>query len=406
MKKYILTLAAIALSFSFANAQNLYIDEVVEVPQGAIGKVAVKYETGGYELKALQLKLDLPAGITVGTNSDDETYEILDAKASKFSVTYANNGWNAFSASTAFSADTEGKGTFMNIFLAADASLGIGTTHEVTVKGPMVSRVVDGASQAYYLDDFTFTVKIVENRVVLDENSTTLPEAAENVNVKVQRTIKGGNWSTICLPFAMTAEQISSAFGEAQIAEFTGCVPTYASDADQYAESITVNFSSASTMEANHPYLIKVSDDIAEFNVDGVNIAPATNVDDLTLALDETKVSRTLFHYNYFIGNYIAGTPVEAGSVIISGNKFYVTKGTTIKAFRGYFFFEVDVIADMISAGLSNVKMNIDGDATSIEAINGEPNNDGIYDMSGRKLNEMPKTKGVYVIDGKKVAIK
>lgn len=50
-----------------------------------------------------------------------------------------------------------------------------------------------------------------------------MPEAAEGVNVRVKRTIKANEWSTLVLPFAMTAEQVKSAFGnDVQLADFTG----------------------------------------------------------------------------------------------------------------------------------------------------------------------------------------
>ena len=54
MKKYILALAVLAFGYTFADAQNLFVDDVVEAPQGGMAKVAIKYQTGGYDLKALQ----------------------------------------------------------------------------------------------------------------------------------------------------------------------------------------------------------------------------------------------------------------------------------------------------------------------------------------------------------------
>lgn len=76
--------------------------------------------------------------------------------------------------------------------------------------------------------------------------------AETNANVRVRRTIKAGEWNTICLPFAMTAEQVKGAFGnDVQIGDFND----YEFDGDV----ISVKFRNATAIEANHPYIIKVA---------------------------------------------------------------------------------------------------------------------------------------------------
>ena len=43
--------------------------------------------------------------------------------------------------------------------------------------------------------------------------------------VRVKRTINANEWSTICLPFAITAEQVKGVFGDdVQLGDFTGAV--------------------------------------------------------------------------------------------------------------------------------------------------------------------------------------
>ena len=259
-------------------------------------------------------------------------------------------------------------------------------------------------------DKITFNIKVVENRVVLDEDSETAPIATtESVNVLVKRTLKADTWSTICLPFAMTEAQVKEAFGDdVQVADFTGCEAS-GEDGDYYA-AIKVKFATVSSMDANHPYLIKVSTPISHdegFKVDGVNISPE---EDPVIQKDHERVkvgTKWYDYYNNFFGTYVANTAIDAGSVILSGNKFYITKGTSTKGFRGWFFFDNIAIKDIEAAmAEGSVKMLIDDDPTAVENIDIVANPEGIFDMSGRKLNNMPKTKGVYVIDGKKVTIK
>ena len=82
--------------------------------------------------------------------------------------------------------------------------------YPVTLQGTMFEY---NQSDKDYADDVTFMVKVV-NRITLDENSTLPPVAHEGVNVKVVRTIKANEWSTVCLPFAMNLTKAKAAFGD------------------------------------------------------------------------------------------------------------------------------------------------------------------------------------------------
>ena len=100
-----------------------------------------------------------------------------------------------------------------------------------------------------------------------------------------------------------------------------------------------------------------------------------------------------------------ASTTVPSGSYILWANEtnpigFYKADGTTntVAANRAY------LTAD--GAG-SRLMIDFDGDATAIEAIesNTRTVNDGIYyDLQGRRV--LNPTKGLYIVNGKKVVIK
>lgn len=52
------------------------------------------------------------------------------------------------------------------------------------------------------------------------------------------------------------------------------------------------------------------------------------------------------------------------------------------------------------------VNGNAEEGTTGLETIeNEEPTIDNWYDLSGRKLNGMPKTKGIFIKNGKRVAV-
>lgn len=248
------------------------------------------------------------------------------------------------------------------------------------------------SSDKDYADDVTFKVNVV-NFLVLDETSTVAPVAATGVNVKVKRTINANEWSTICLPFAMSEEQVKAAFGnDVELKNFSSW--SSETNIDDEIVSINVGFTSVNAIEANHPYVIKVSTAISEFTVDGVDIDPA----DAEVVVGKGKTKGT------FYGNYVAGTEVPEENLFISGNKFYYSTGsTTIKAFRGYFELK-DVLDSYYDEAPSRVVFDF-GDVTGIQKISAQGQNDGIYyDLSGRRV-EKP-SKGVFIVNGKKVIIK
>ena len=223
-----------------------------------------------------------------------------------------------------------------------------------------------------------------DGRVVLDETSTTAPDVANGVDVRVKRTINAGEWSTICLPFAMSQAQCQAAFGsDVEIGDFTGCTVV--------DDNVSVNFSNVTAMEANHPYIIKVSSAVSEFTVDGVDIA-ADNA--------EVKVNKSGRKYNRFIGNYENGTELEDGFLFLNANKFYFSNGSTkIKAFRGYFNLET---ADAYYEESRRIVLNF-GDATGIETIV-KDEADKVFNLSGQQVKA--PAKGVFVKNGKKIIVK
>lgn len=412
MKKFIFLFAALFLGLSQVSAQEIYVDNFT-APEGGVQKFEVKYK--GIEGKTIQgyiFKFEFPEGLSLVTNEDDEAiFEYGDGNT-KFDVKSTATGFQA-SPSSKTSQLSGSEGTLLTLTLQVNDPLVEGNTANVKVYGASLTEKVentDGTSSYKDLDTdpFDFTVTIVENRVTLDEAvgvTSDTPTGTQNVLVK--RTIKAGNWGTICLPFAMTGDQVKAAFGEGvEIGDFTGYDPTY--DDDDFVTSIKVNFSSVditSGMVANHPYIIKVEDAISEFKCDNVEIAPS----------EEPIVHfGTTRKYKDFVGTYSVinnlGSTDEP-CLFLSGNKFYYATGNTkLKAFRGYFAF-YEFLKEFDPEAGAKISISVDGEATSIDGIGMQRIAEGVYDLSGRKiqlengdLNKLQK--GVYIIDGKKVTIK
>lgn len=242
----------------------------------------------------------------------------------------------------------------------------------------------------------TFTVTIAEPvdlRTVLDETSTVAPAAATGVDVRVKRTIKANEWSTICLPFAMTEAQCKAAFGnDVQLGDFTSWSSEDNSDGD--IVKINVGFTPVTAIEANHPYIILVSAGLQEFTADGVDIDAE---EEPTVQVGKKKTDK-----GFFIGSYIAGTEIPEDDLFLNSSMFWYSKGNTkMKAFRGYFEF-ADVLTEVEEAS-SRIMFEFNEQTTGIRTVTSSE--DGKYfDLQGRGVK--PTKKGLYIKDGKKVVIK
>lgn len=267
-----------------------------------------------------------------------------------------------------------------------------------------------GISSKDYVDDVTFKVKVVaKHTIVLDELSTTAPANATGVDVTVKRTINANEWSTICLPFAMTNAQLKAAFGDdVKLADFDGIETTY--DTDENVTNIRVKFNEATSIEANHPYLIEVTNAITSFSTENVDIEvedePSVNKDEYRTG-SGTKKDPYVFHYNSFIGSYVAATDIPEECLFLNENKFWYSTGMTkMKAFRAYFDF-YDVLSDVENAA-ARIIFAFSDETTGIRTIeNGQltiDNDAPMYNLAGQKVSK--SYKGIVIQNGVKRIVK
>lgn len=241
----------------------------------------------------------------------------------------------------------------------------------------------------------TEAVHVANSVIELDENSTEVPASASNVDVQVLRTIKADEWSTICLPFTATGEQVKQAWGEdVQLASFTG----WESEEDGTGAIVAINvmFSSANPADgipANTPMLIKVSKAAETATFDGVTIEPEEE--------PMVQVGKKASERGRFYGTY-KKTIVPEENMFLSGNKFWYSTGkTTIKGYRGYFEFR-DVLDAYYDGSEVKVYMFIDEDATGISKSFPSGENLGeAYNLAGQRV--AGNYKGIVIENGKKI---
>ncbi|MBP5513553.1 MAG: hypothetical protein J6Y04_02065 [Bacteroidaceae bacterium] len=417
MKKFLLSLIAL-LGVVSANAQVTTTDvsgyeyaiyaESLEAAVGTTAKLPI-YMKNAETVASFQFQIVLPADLA-------DTFKKAGLNADRF---------NADNGGTVFDANKQPDGSVMVIatvlhddgFTAADApilylDLPISSTmaageYPIIVKATELSGVGGVGSRSEKITEEIVSKLTIVDFVTLDENSTTVPEEYVG-NVLVKRSIKAGQWSTICLPFAI--DDPVAVFGDGvELADFTDYEETY-DEAEENVISIAVHFSTVTSMEANHPYIIKVTNPVTYedgFKVEDATLEPSQ--DDAIVEYDNGLTGKRRVVYGTFYGTYVAETVVPENSLFISNNKFFYSTGATkMKAFRGYFDF-VDEIANKVVASTVKMQFDVDG-TTKIDDLHLVDTAGAVYTVDGkfigRDVDLKKLQKGIYVIDGKKVAIK
>lgn len=382
MKKLVSSMFALFGFAVFATAQTVTVADVEALPGQTVSAV-IELEAPADTYTGVQFALQFPAtGFSVAATGAASGWvgsiEYNTVSAGK--VKFAAAGSKAFTEAA------------IAVEFTVDGSLAL-NEYDVTV----TDIVFEGTGGNANVADVPFKVTVTD-RLTLDEASTVAPAAATGINVKVKRSIKAGEWSTICLPFAMNKSQADAAFGSGYVVkQYTGYTATI-DESTLIPSAITVNFaeytlSALKKMQPGTPYLIKTTKDIESFDVDGVNIS--TDLNDVSG--DETNYGLT----GKFKG-VLAKTTVPNNGLFISDNKFYYSTGnTTIKAFRGWFNLEAVL---NVPAG-APVFINIDGETTGIENIQRTAGDDRYYNLNGQHVENLKKGQ-IYIKNNKKVVVK
>ncbi|MBQ1581872.1 MAG: hypothetical protein II107_05305, partial [Prevotella sp.] len=259
---------------------------------------------------------------------------------------------------------------------------------------------VNPNANAVELDPLESMLTIDKNAGYVDlaETEEVAPEDAESVDVRVYRTFTDNEWSTICLPFAMDEDQVKAAFGEGvELGDFVDWEVVENDKGD--VDKIYLKFDPVTSIEANHPYIIKTTSAKYPFVVEGVKIVVEEE--------PYTEVRHSNKIRSYLTGTYVANTTVPTNCLFLSGNKFWYSTGKTkMKAFRAYFELD-DVLSSVESAG-AKIFITFDGNPTSIEGVSSEVENNDIYSVSGQYMGKDSKRlqRGIYIVNGKKVVKK
>ena len=259
---------------------------------------------------------------------------------------------------------------------------------------------------------FSLYAKLTKNELTLADNSSNdeaIAAAAASgkvyeVTLSGRTLYKDGSWNTLCLPFDVTTAS-GTLSGDGVQAMTLDTTTSNLTDG-----TLTLNFDAATTIPAGTPFIIK-------WDESGTDI---TNPVFEGVTIDATSHDATVTDVLTFTGTYAPVSIASGGDntklYLGSGNTlYYPNAAMTIGCQRAYF-----QLADGITAGEpvsgSNAKqirafnLNFgDDEATGIlttNLTNSTNSSNEWYSLDGRMLNGKPSRAGVYINNGKKVAIK
>lgn len=220
--------------------------------------------------------------------------------------------------------------------------------------------------------------------------------------VTLLRTFVGdGGWYTLCLPFALTAEDISTKFLGADFQEFTGVTM----NADN---TFNLDFKSVSQTQPGVPYIVRP--------VEGTEITDPVFINKLISEAQPLSVVHALqtepFSEYSFTGIYnstdLFQVDPSAGKTIrfvnADGTQLVrpINDGTKLKATRAY----VRLPAPDTKAMIRHHEGETDG--IYHLTVDSPSRHTGVYDLGGRYMGPSAEglARGVYIMDGRKIVIK
>lgn len=282
-----------------------------------------------------------------------------------------------------------------------DISDGAWGDFEMSIKGATVGLTLKFANvkksdNMFYLDEVKITQpKVTEETVVLDEISDNISDVikanADNVvTVTLKRSISKDYLNTVCLPFALSADQVAEVFGEGSVvSDYTSVTGT------------VMNFTPVTEMVANHPYIVNATETFDTKNIAGVTLK--------TIAGNENKIEFENTEKT-FLADFV-GSPLIHEFTYTDGSELFLgkdgklyrpnAKGDKMKGMRAYF--------EVVDYTGTEAKVNIGGGLSSIDKLmNGEAMTGKVYNLNGQYVGNTLDglAKGLYIMNGKKYVVK
>lgn len=210
---------------------------------------------------------------------------------------------------------------------------------------------------------------------ILKDRIDNIISSANNVRVKLYRTLHANIWNTICFPFSLSQLQIASVLGNVRIRAL------------DKVENNTFYFKDVEEIQGGKAYLLKSSITIIDPIFDNVDLG--------------ANLEKQIIDGYGFIGTYNPYSIAADGTQLFLNNgnlKKPNASGNLMPGMRAYF---------VIPSSVEAKNYYIDDISTSIIPQFLDDKNNKIYRLDGSLVNvEYSKLpKGVYIINKKKIVI-
>lgn len=202
--------------------------------------------------------------------------------------------------------------------------------------------------------------------ITIDEAAESKAVADPLANVTLTRTLHSGYWNTFSVPF------------NAEIPE-----GWTVKEIDNIDNNV-LNFKDATSLEAGKPYLVKPTADVVNPVFNNVVVE---NIEGQTVGTGDYQFAAQLYNKELSIDGTVA--------YLATDGKVKKLTSDGIKGLRAYF------IVPATGAEARIAFIDFDGDTTGISEKTMKVNEGIIYDLNGRRVENMGK--GIYVVNGKKI---
>ena len=257
-----------------------------------------------------------------------------------------------------------------------------------------------GAKATYQATDgwkeFTNIIE-EEYRIFNDGEEYTSNTDVQCARIVYNRSFGHTQWQALYVPFAIDYEVLKEEFTVAEIND----INQYDDDGDGVADRTTLEIFkiSSGTLDANYPYLIRPKTaGNKSIIIDNTVLEAAQNT-----VIDCSSV-KTKF---YFVGTHttIPGSEMfENNYYALSGGALAQASSSNVTLKPGRWYMKVESRTGAPIA--RSIEIQLIDEITSVDEVetNEQPEENIYYDLSGRQV-ESP-TRGIYILNGKKVFIK
>ena len=419
----------------------MYAEDIIQIiPIKTTAGVAYKEKkmlevslTNTFDVANLQFDLLLPEGMAISGNNSEftERAQTYDEDEDDYvdNFTWNKNVVSSGYTRIVFQPKTlnpieVGSGTILKLCYKTDALMAPGIypilMEKIELDKSVTESIKDLTAVSYVIigepssSDFdlstltgyvpSFVIEQLNDDLATNENLTIVDlsgatglgadlETPDNVVSVVgttgalKREFTATYWSTVCLPFALSADQVTALKGEGvEIEAFTNF--------DEAAGTVT--FEPVTAMDANTPYIVKSES----------TQSPFTNLANVQLSTDE--MNNVVDGKMTFMGTFEKQTLNSSDDAIYyaynasNGEFVRIGSNATVPPFRAY------LKLDKSSGARSFIVNHGDGEATGIDHRQQECNEtEGVrYNLLGMPQAENSKVKGIFIQNGQKIVVR